>query len=204
MSGSKRGVVIGTLFGLIIGGAGVAVAAEVAESEVITACVNRNGTVRIPQSSTPAPTSTLPQSLAALPTGSPTPGQQGCLDGEKEISWNTAGPQGVAGPSGPAGPAGPKGEAGISGVEVVENQVTIPALRQGSASVACPAGKKPISGGYAYGRADHWYLEDSMLVGYMGLSTTNGELDNTWGYRATNPNSYPVTVHLTALCAVLP
>ncbi|WP_405142216.1 hypothetical protein OG589_33695 [Sphaerisporangium sp. NBC_01403] len=202
---SKGSLAIGAVIGLFVGWSGVAVATVAAESDEIIACVNGNGTVRIPQRPNPTPTSTSPQSLAVVPTGSPTPLPGGCMAGEKEISWNRTGPEGPTGPSGAVGPAGPKGEAGISGLQMVERTVTIGAHQQGDAVVTCPEGKLPLSGGYAYGRADHWNLEDNMLVGYTGLSLdpSTGKLRNTWGYRATNPNNWPVTVHTTALCAVL-
>lgn len=62
-----------------------------------------------------------------------------------------AGPEGPAGPTGPAGPAG-----GLSGWEIVEETKDVAPQPDGSvvwgnggnASVACPAGKSVLGGGY--------------------------------------------------------
>ncbi|MFF5113161.1 hypothetical protein [Streptosporangium sp. NPDC000509] len=196
---SKGSLAIGAVLGLVVGGSGIAVAGAADTGEVITACVSTNGAVRIPPAS-PSPGETM---LAPAPTTTASPGR--CLATERQISWNQSGPAGPAGPAGDSGPAGPKGEVGISGLEVVTRDVTFPAGAQRSATITCPEGKVPISGGYAYGRADHWYLEDNMAVGYLGLSKDqDGKLENTWGYRASNHNTWPVTVRTTALCAILP
>ncbi|WP_433382508.1 hypothetical protein [Streptosporangium sp. CA-115845] len=108
MSGNKRGMAIGALVGLVVGGSGVAVAAVAVESGVITACVGSGGIVRIPPTAqptmnpTPSPNETM---LAPQPTPTIAPGE--CQPGEKKISWNQTGP---TGPQGPQGPQGPKGE----------------------------------------------------------------------------------------------
>ncbi|MCX5204256.1 hypothetical protein OG897_22740 [Streptomyces sp. NBC_00237] len=61
-----------------------------------------------------------------------------------------AGPAGPAGGVGPAGPAGPAGAPGLaaSGYEIVNKEVALPAGADIDNSVACPAGKKAVGGGY--------------------------------------------------------
>jgi hypothetical protein len=93
--------------------ASVAFAQAAAKTDVISACVNRNGSIRIAVD------------------------DESCGRNERRISWNKqglpgavgpigpvgpTGADGPAGPSGPAGdqgPAGPKGEAGTGGSTVI-------------------------------------------------------------------------------------
>lgn len=69
-----------------------------------------------------------------------------------------AGPAGLAGPAGPAGAVGPKGDKGnngdpgISGLTLVGGSV-VGGAGNHIATVACPAGKKAIGGGYSTGGA---------------------------------------------------
>ncbi|HJU88551.1 MAG TPA: hypothetical protein VJ672_04120 [Gemmatimonadaceae bacterium] len=79
-----------------------------------------------------------------------TPGAQGAT--------GPAGPPGPSGPAGPAGPQGlqgppgPAGSGGITGLVLVS--YTAAAVRPGHEAwgvALCPAGKKPISGGFDFG-----------------------------------------------------
>ncbi|MER5626515.1 hypothetical protein ABT061_36345 [Streptosporangium sp. NPDC002544] len=197
MNGNKRSLVIGALLGMVVGGSGIAVAGAVADSETITACVSANGTLRIPAGS--SPTGSPDQAMVApLPTGTAAPRE--CLDSERKISWNQTGP---VGPKGEAGPVGPKGEAGFSGRENIKNTVVFPAHSQRAVSVTCPKGKLPVNASYSYGRADHWWLVDQMEVGHWGPIDSSGDELDTWLYRGTNPNDFPVNVQLNVMCAVL-
>jgi hypothetical protein len=77
----------------LVASAGLATAAV--SSGVISACVDREGHLRV---------------------------SSHCQNGEKSLSWNAAGvqgPQGPAGPAGGTGPAGPQGPAGADGAQGV-------------------------------------------------------------------------------------
>jgi hypothetical protein len=56
-----------------------------------------------------------------------------------------AGPRGATGATGATGAAGAAGLPGLSGFEVVSSSVPLAGLVTGTASAACPAGKKAIS-----------------------------------------------------------
>jgi len=98
-----------------------------------------------------------------------------CNGSQKEITWNQAGPQGAAGPQGPAGAqgspgspglkgdkgdpgaqgdpgakgdAGPAGANGVSGYQVVSNTEQVSTTITQAYFAYCPAGKKPIGGGW--------------------------------------------------------
>jgi hypothetical protein len=102
--------------------------AVTSNSGMITACVNRDGQIRL------------------LRRG------EGCRAGENSVSWNRAGvrgpqgPQGEAGPEGPVGPQGPQGEAGPEGPvgpqgPQGEAGATGPRGPAGPTGTACPASK---------------------------------------------------------------
>jgi hypothetical protein len=88
----RHGFSTGLIAGLsltLVASAGIATAAV--SSGVISACVDRDGHLRVASR---------------------------CHDEERSMSWNVAGiqgPQGPVGPSGAAGPAGPQGAAGADG-----------------------------------------------------------------------------------------
>jgi uncharacterized membrane protein (UPF0136 family) len=91
---------ISMLSGVVVVGSVLTAAFSLAQSasdEVIFACVDRHGTLRIVDS-------------------------EHCRHGESSLSWNRQGPpgpQGVPGPAGAAGPAGPPGAPGGSGGTLV-------------------------------------------------------------------------------------
>jgi hypothetical protein len=58
-----------------------------------------------------------------------------------------AGAQGPAGPAGPAGPEGPAGAPGVSGYQVISAVSAVDSSSPKTLVLACPAGKKVISGG---------------------------------------------------------
>ncbi len=65
----------------------------------------------------------------------------------------TAGPAGPQGAPGPAGPTGAQGAAGLSGYEVVGTPlttVTINGNQTTALTIACPAGKIAVAGGFDY------------------------------------------------------
>jgi hypothetical protein len=72
-----------------------------------------------------------------------------------QLPAGSQGPKGEPGPQGPAGPLGLRGEKGdagapgISGYEIVIANALIAANAEGSATAACPAGKKVLGGGWA-------------------------------------------------------
>ncbi len=110
---SMRSVVIVSALTLATATATVAVAQVTSTTDVISACVHRNGSIRIVVDDEP------------------------CGRNEQPVSWNKqglpgavgpvgpsgpVGPAGASGPAGPAGdqgPAGPKGEPGIGGPTVI-------------------------------------------------------------------------------------
>jgi collagen triple helix repeat protein len=60
------------------------------------------------------------------------------------------GPQGDKGDTGDTGPAGPQGPSGVSGYQVVEGTVnSLDPFEGFSMTVACPAGKRVLGGGYS-------------------------------------------------------
>lgn len=113
------------------------------------------------------------------------------------------GPQGPAGPAGPAGlpgPAGPQGPAGLSGIErVVANIPTHPAGINGMGSItgaiACPAGKRVLSGGF---EATH------LGSGNLVASRSYPDSDTTWRVTVRNTSVSPVSnvqFRVWAICA---
>jgi Collagen triple helix repeat (20 copies) len=68
--------------------------------------------------------------------------------GEKGAT-GAQGPAGPQGPKGDKGDAGPVGAPGTSGYQIVIATVLVAANADGSATAACPAGKKAIGGGWA-------------------------------------------------------
>ncbi|MGW5263816.1 hypothetical protein ACWEQG_22830 [Microbispora sp. NPDC004025] len=199
MNGNKRSLVIGALIGMVAGGSGIAVAGAVADSETITACVSTNGTLRIPQDSSPSGSSDQ-AARGSLPVSSSTTAPGGCLDGERTISWNQTGPVGPQGAQGETGPAGPQGEPGISGMALVARRVLIAAHNSGEVEIPCPDGKRPITAGY-YARHNGPGLAavDQVQVGRWGPDINA----RSWFYRGTNPLDIPVYVTVSVTCAIL-
>ena len=97
------------------------------DSNVIHACANAQGQVRIVGSASD------------------------CFRSETVLQWNERGPQGPPGLAGPLGPTGPAGPAGVSGLVRVTNSASFDAGEFGSVSVSCPSGAKVFGGGFNVG-----------------------------------------------------
>lgn len=87
-----RTTIIGALVGAFVASS-VGVVFSQVEGDVINACVNRQGSLRLAMG--------------------------GCLPSETPISWGQTGPAGPAGAEGPAGPQGAQGEPGVVGASLV-------------------------------------------------------------------------------------
>lgn len=113
--GSKRGrVALIVAAALVMAGAGAAAYAALGGgNDVIRACVDLRGNVRIIDSSSDR-----------------------CRDNETLLTWNQQGPQGATGPAGPIGLPGAAGPAGAIGLTGAAG----PAGTQGATGVAGPAG----------------------------------------------------------------
>lgn len=100
-----------------------------------------------------------------------------------------AGPQGAKGDKGESGSTGP---AGISGRELVFGPfTTVAAGAYGDAEVSCPAGKKPIGGGW-HGAADLAIRESYSPVG-----------SPIWTVNAKNIGGSPGSFQAFAVCAFI-
>ncbi len=182
----------GVAAGLVVGGAGVAVAAPAPAPEIV-ACVGPDRVLRLPGGATSSP----PASVAAA-TGEAAE----CASSEIRMTWSETGPQGPRGPAGEAGPAGPKGDAGISGLEWIYKRITIPANDESYQQILCPEGKVAINGSYNFLRAESpmpGYPLTSVSVGLWGRIPDS--LPNEWGIRYHSKNPYKVWLDLGVLCA---
>jgi hypothetical protein len=122
-----RKLFIGIAIGVVLGGAGVALASIPDASGVIHACRNtKDGSLRVIDSDA----------------------GQTCGKDEVALAWNQTGPQGPAGPQGPQGPAGANG---VSGLYIVEKTFHVAPGATVIAYVYCPAGKMAIAGGWVSG-----------------------------------------------------
>ena len=143
-------VAVGAL-ALICGG--VAFATIVGNNDVISACYNQDGNLRVIDAATghckPGETSlawnqTGPQG----PKGDPgAPGAAGD-QGQQGVKGDT-GARGLQGPQGDPGPQGTDGIDGVSGYEIVSRRVYLLPLLGGGGLVKCPDGKKAVGGGAA-------------------------------------------------------
>ena len=93
------------------------------------------------------------------------------------------GPQGGQGPAGPQGAPGPQGPAGgVSGYQVVTFDFNVPNLGEADGKATCPAGKRPIGGGYFTDspnlRVLHNYPSHDGVSWYILVS--NSDLFTTW------------------------
>src|SRR5262249_48921868 len=120
--------VVGAGFGIA-----TAVQADIPDSGVIHGCYQKNGQLRVIDTSKGGT----------------------CLPSENSLSWNQTGPTGAKGatgsrgPSGPAGPTGatgPTGPNGVSGYEVVSKFV-IGSAQEVDGEALCPSGKVAVGGG---------------------------------------------------------
>jgi hypothetical protein len=199
MNGKKTMLAVGALAGLIVGGSGVAVAGVMASSDVITACVTASGTLRVPTTarptSFPSPTSTAQTELA--PTGEP--GPEGCLAGEKVITWNQQGPTGrtgAAGATGPAGPAGPnpfdKRFDGGLGTSIFPHT-------EGSYVAECLPGQIAVSGGYKIYDFEGRTTVPDVIVSRASLVFI-GEKSRSYEVKAKNPTDRRLSIWVDVLC----
>lgn len=110
------------------------------------------------------------------------------------------GAQGPSGPAGPQGPAGPEGPGGVSGIERVVGTIPAPSLGiNGNGSltgaVACPAGKRVLSGGF---EATHFGS------GNLVSSSSYPDTDASWRVTVRNTSVSAVTnvqFRVWAICA---
>jgi hypothetical protein len=184
------GAAVGALATTLVGG--IAWAAIPGDGGVYTACMLKNvGTVRLIDKSLPA--SSILSRCSAL---------------ETEITWSRAGPQGpqgiqgVQGAPGEKGDKGDKGEkgdkgdngdpgqGGVSGYEVIFGAPVAMAPAGGVADlrITCPAGKKPLSGGWSSG------------YNVTGTSFPEGEGWRVW---VRNASEGAVGVQAYVVCAVV-
>ena len=115
---------------------------------------------------------------------------------------------GAQGPAGTAGPAGPAG--GVSGYEVVSQDtvgLNIGLGEIGTALVACPAGKVPLSAGVT---VLNWSTTNAAVILPVYSSvpvpvTVEGEARNGWGVSYRNPTVQTqirtLNVRVSAVCA---
>jgi len=99
-------------------------------------------------------------------------------------------PAGPQGPKGDTGAAGAPGAAGISGRELVFGPfTTLAAGAYGDAEVSCPAGKKPVGGGW-HGAAD------------LAIRESYSPVDSpVWTVNAKNIGGSPGSFQAFAVCA---
>ena len=118
---------------------------------------------------------------------------QPCHHDETAIQWNQTGPAGAAGPAGPAGPPGP---SGLSGYEQKSNKVVLAAGATVQVSVKCSAGKKVLGGGFD--------IETPTFVKVFSSEPSDGAgnfINNGWNVMATNTDTNPRQVTVSAICA---
>lgn len=104
-----------------------------------------------------------------------------------QLPAGETGPQGPAGNTGPAGPQGPQGSPGLSGLQEVFQQVTVPVTSSHFVALACPSGKKPVSGGFNI---------NAPGVIAASFPTTSG-----WNFRISNPGPGTPLANLHVMCA---
>lgn len=127
-----------------------------------------------------------------------------CGGGATPLEAQSVGPQGPPGPQGPAGPQGPqgpkgdKGDTGAPGVNGTSGVVTVQTqtvdVRPGgytTLSVTCPAGSRPIGGGWNFlGALDVW-----------GSHPGSGTAAQDWVVSVNSPSANPtITTTLYAIC----
>jgi hypothetical protein len=98
-------------------------------------------------------------------------------------STGAEGPQGQQGPAGQQGPTGPQGPPGVvSGYQVVRFDFDVPNLGWAEGKATCPAGKRPIGGGYFTDSENlhvlHNYPSNDGVSWYILVH--NSDLFSTW------------------------
>ncbi|MGI5291800.1 hypothetical protein ACQEVF_52005 [Nonomuraea polychroma] len=192
---ARLGLAVGLLAGAAVGVSGVAIASATS-TNVITACVRADGTVRIPAGPTSAPES--------LATVRPTATSDGlCEPGEQELSWNHVGPQGPQGSPGPTGPQGPAGAPGAQGLVDLQRVGADKLIQPGQGdyvTASCPEGKVAFAGrhkilyadGSVYSYADVRIADAGVSVYFYG---------SYYSLYAKNFSNEPVTIRVWAECA---
>ncbi|WP_433500542.1 hypothetical protein ACQP1K_09750 [Sphaerimonospora sp. CA-214678] len=214
---AERGtwLAIGAMTGLLVGGAGVAVAVADGRATDIVACVGSDGIVRMPGYD--GQTASAMSSPTPWPTSRPA-----CPPGHRELTWNQTGPvgpsgatgeTGEAGPAGPQGPAGPKGDsgergpagpqgpAGLTGLEKITTVKTFAKGEGGAVPTTCPAGKFLVSGDHTVQSAGTLVNPNEVSWGYAS-NRNGGPLNDSYVFvLPNNPVAYKLTVTVTILCA---
>jgi hypothetical protein len=117
------------------------------------------------------------------------------------------GPKGTSGPAGPQGipgPIGPQGQAGgdVSGYEIKQTTASVPAgTIKGpidGLSVACPAGKKPVTGGYEINS-----LNPAAVTVLASLPQVEYQFRN-WNLVVRNASNGAANVTIYAICVNAP
>ena len=114
----------------------------------------------------------------------------------------TQGPQGPVGAQGPAGLQGPAGTNGVSGYQSVAADYSSTSINPGTSSwfvVLCPAGKRPVGGGYELNGGGGAQLNTIASHPYDNSPTVGWrvQLRNNSGALVT------ATVRVHAVCAVV-
>ena len=162
----------------------IGIATSAASADAATLCANASGSVFVRAACNPNETPLDPVALGLVGPRGPA-GPQG--------------PQGVIGAQGPEGPRGIQGPAGVSGWELVRAPALDIAGGQSRVAIAqCPAGKKPIGGGFIINGPRTWIvIEDEPRVD----ASFN---ENGWGTALDNLGTSPVRLFVTAICAIVP
>src|SRR5438270_6560757 len=100
------------------------------------------------------------------------------------------GPQGATGPAGPQGPQGPAGTNGVSGWVRVTTDTTITVGQTVGAYAQCPAGTKPLGGG--------WFGPE--LGTDIKISRAEPD-DAAYNVIARNISTNDVSLRVTVICA---
>jgi hypothetical protein len=106
-------------------------------------------------------------------------------------------PKGAQGPAGPQGPQGPQGQQGqqgvpgMSGYQIVNGpNLSLDPGDTRIVSIACPAGKLAVGGGYESG--------NSIDITLNRTGPTDG--GSSWAVRVTNESAGRKTVNAQAVC----
>jgi hypothetical protein len=100
-----------------------------------------------------------------------------------------AGPEGLVGATGPQGPQGATGPSGVSGWQRVSVDVPLPAGQIIAAFAECPAGKRPLGGGW-FGPGTNEMIMSRAEPNDVGYSVT-----------VTSTVTYNSYIRVTVICA---
>lgn len=93
------------------------------------------------------------------------------------------------------GPQGPAGAAGVIGWEVVWQVFSVAGQSIGSGTAICPAGKRPLGGGFQY----PWNPLDPIVI-VASMPSITPPFDR-WELQAVNHTATPIDVWVFAVCA---